>query len=59
MLTLFLGALREATIASMLFGLFGFAVFCALVGIGAFTVEMLMASTGLRSDATESRRAEA
>jgi hypothetical protein len=58
-LTMFLGALREATIASMLFGLFGFAVFCALVGICAFTVEMLMASTGLRSDATESQRAAA
>lgn len=58
-MTLFLGAPREATVASILFGLFGFSVFCALVGIWAFAVEMLMASTGLRSDETESRRAGA
>src|ERR1700730_1863907 len=43
-LTLFVGALREATVASMLFGLFGLAVVCALGAIAAFTVEMLMAS---------------
>jgi hypothetical protein len=56
-LTLFFGALREATIASMLFALFGFAVFCAFGGICAFTVEMLIASTSLREEAIGSRRA--
>src|SRR6266566_1609092 len=40
-LALFVGALREATIASVLFALFGLAVFCALGAIVAFTVEML------------------
>jgi len=58
-LTLFVGALREETVVSMLFGLFGLAVFCALGGIGAFTAEMLMASTGIRLEAAESRRAAA
>jgi hypothetical protein len=54
-LTLFVGALREATVASMLFGLFGLAVICALGAIVAFTVEMLMASIGIR-DLVESGR---
>jgi hypothetical protein len=54
-LTLFVGALREATVASMLFGLFGLAVVCALGAIAAFTVEMLMASIGIR-DLVESGR---
>ena len=58
-LTLFVGALREETVVSMLFGLFGLAVFCALGGICAFTAEMLMASTGIRLEAAASRRAAA
>jgi hypothetical protein len=56
-LTLFVGALREAATASVLFALFGFAVFCALAGICAFATEMLMASTGIRGEAAEGRRA--
>ena len=55
-LTLFVGALREATVASMLFGLFGLAVICALGAIVAFTVEMLMASIGIRDLVAESGR---
>ena len=47
-LTMFVGALRDAAVASMLFGLFGLAVACALGAIAAFTVEMLMASIGIR-----------
>jgi hypothetical protein len=58
-LTLFVGALRDATIASMLFALFGLAVSCTLGAICAFTVEMLMASTGIRDVAAESRRTAA
>ena len=54
-LVLFVGALREATVASMLFGLFGLAVTCALGAIAAFTVEMLLASLGLRDRAAENR----
>jgi membrane associated rhomboid family serine protease len=56
-LTLFVGALRERTGAAVLFALFGFAVLCALGAIVAFTVEMLMASTGIRDEAAEGRRA--
>lgn len=56
-LVLFLGALREATVASLLFGLFGLAVVCALGAIAAFTVEMLLASTGLRDRARRGRHA--
>ena len=56
-LALFVGALREATIASVLFALFGLAIFCALGAICAFTAEMLMASTGIRGEAAASRRA--
>jgi hypothetical protein len=56
-LTLFVGALRERTGAAVLFALFGFAVLCALGAIVAFTVEMLMASTSIRDEAAEGRRA--
>src|SRR5438094_4908517 len=52
-LALFVGALGEAAIASMLFVFFGFAVFCTLGGICAFTAEMLMASTGTRGETAE------
>ena len=55
-LILFLGALHEATVASLLFGLFGLAVVCALGAIVAFTVEMLIASTGLRDRAGRGQR---
>ena len=54
-LALFVGALREATIASLLFVLFGLAVACALGAILAFTAEMLMAGTGIREDAAQHR----
>ncbi len=55
-LALFLGALRDAAVATVLFALFGIAVVCALGAIGAFTVEMLMASFGIRTAVAESRR---
>jgi hypothetical protein len=54
-LALFVGALREATIASVLFALFGLAIFCALGAICAFTAEMLIASRGIRGEAAASR----
>jgi hypothetical protein len=56
-LVLFVGALRATTVASLLFILFPFAVVCALGAIGAFTAEMLLAGTGIRAEAAESRRA--
>jgi hypothetical protein len=55
-LVLFLGALREKAIASALFGLFGLAVVCALCAIAAFTVEMLLAGTGIRAEVAHRRR---
>jgi type IV secretory pathway VirB6-like protein len=54
-LALFVGALREATIASVLFALFGLAILCALGAICAFTAEMLIASRGIRGEAAASR----
>src|ERR1700681_557549 len=54
---LFVGALRDAAVATMLFTLFGLAVVCTLGAIGAFTAEMLMASFGIRNEVAQSRRA--
>jgi hypothetical protein len=54
-LILFVGAVREATIASLLLGLFGLAVVCTLGAIVAFTFEMLIASIGLRDRANRGR----
>jgi uncharacterized membrane protein YdjX (TVP38/TMEM64 family) len=44
------------TIASVLFGLFGLAVVCALGAIAAYTVEMVIAGTGIRTEVAHSRR---
>jgi uncharacterized protein DUF2721 len=56
-LALLLGELREATIASLLFSLFGLAVLCALGAILAYSAEMLMAGIAIRAEVAESRRA--
>ena len=58
-LAMFIGALSEQTMASVLFGLFGLAVVCALSAIVAFTVEMLLAGTGIREEVAYHRRAAA
>ncbi|GEO99569.1 DUF2721 domain-containing protein [Methylobacterium haplocladii] len=47
-LTLFVGALRDAATASVLFGCFGMALVCTVAAIGAFLVEILMAGRGIR-----------
>ncbi len=44
------------TVASVLFGLFGLAVVCALGAIAAYTVEMMVAGTGIRTEVAQSRR---
>ena len=49
----------EQAMASVLFGLFGLAVDCALCAIIAFTVEMLLAGTGIREEVAQSRRSAA
>jgi hypothetical protein len=56
-LALFVGALKDAAVASLLFATFGLAVACTLGAIGAFTVEMLMAGSGVRAAAAADRRA--
>lgn len=50
-LALFVGALRDRTVAGVLFALFGFAVLCALGSLFAFVGEMLLAGRGLREEA--------
>jgi hypothetical protein len=55
--TLFVGSLRESTSADVLFGLFGLAVVCALGGVLAFTVEMLLAGVTIRAEVVQSHRA--
>ena len=47
-LTLFLGALRDATTASVLFACFGIALLCTIAAIGAFLTEILVAGRGVR-----------
>src|SRR5665213_2207029 len=47
---LFVGALRDATAATILFALFGLAIICTLGAIVTFTMEMLMASIRIRTE---------
>lgn len=55
-LVLFLGALRDAAVAGLLFTLFGAAVICAMGALGTFLYEMLLASHGVRAQAAHSRK---
>ncbi|WP_262032026.1 DUF2721 domain-containing protein [Microvirga sp. Mcv34] len=54
-LVLFLGALRNSTVASLLFILFGFAIVCTIAALAAFVTEMLMASRSLRAEVSIGR----
>jgi hypothetical protein len=56
--TLFVGALRNSTVASVLFTTFGLAIGCTISAIGAFTVEMLMAGSGVRAEVARRRSSE-
>lgn len=58
-LTLLVGALRDATVASILFATFGFAVICTIGAIIAYTVEMLMTGSGVRAEVAARGRAAA
>lgn len=49
-LTLFVGALRDAATASILFACFGIALICTVAAIGAFLGEILMAGRGIRDE---------
>jgi hypothetical protein len=55
-LVLFIGALRDSTLASLLFVLFGSAILSTLGALVAFVLEMLMASRGLRAEVAQRRR---
>jgi hypothetical protein len=55
-LTLFVGALRNAAVASVLFTTFGLAVIRTLGAIAAYTAEMLMAGSGVRAEVASNRR---
>jgi hypothetical protein len=55
-LTLFVSALKDATVASVLFVTFGLAVLCTIGAIGAFAIEMLMAGSVIRATAAAERR---
>ena len=57
-LTLFVGALRDNTVATLLFGLFGSAILCTLCALIAFGFEMFLASRSVR-DRIDQRRARA
>jgi hypothetical protein len=48
--------LRDATVASVLFTTFGIAVACTIGAITAFTVEMLLAGSGVRAEVAAGRR---
>lgn len=49
-LTLFVGALRDAATASVLFACFGAALVCTVAAVAAFLVEILMAGRGVRHE---------
>ena len=57
-LTLFVGALRDSTVAIVLFVLFGAAILCTLCALIAFGCEMLLASRSVRARIKQ-RRANA
>ena len=48
--TLFVGALRDSTVAAVLFTTFGLAIVCTISAITCFTVEMMMAGSGVRAE---------
>lgn len=48
--TLFVGALRNSTVASVLFTTFGLAIVCTISAITAFTTEMMLAGSGVRAE---------
>jgi hypothetical protein len=55
-LTLFVGAVGNATVASSLFATFGFAIVCTIGAILAYTAEMLMTGSGVRAEVAARRR---
>jgi hypothetical protein len=56
-LVLFLGAVSDPTIARISFATFGLALVCTLGAIGAYTLEMLLAGSGVRAEVRANRKA--
>ena len=56
--TLFVGALRNSTVGSVLFTTFGLAIVCTISAIMAFTTEMMMAGSGVRAEVARQRPSE-
>jgi hypothetical protein len=56
--TLFVGALRNSTVASVLFTTFGLAIGCTISAIAAFAIEMMMAGSGVRAQVARQRSSE-
>ena len=54
-LTLFVGALRDASAASVLFACFGLALVCTILAILAFLAEILLAGRGVRLEVERKR----
>lgn len=55
-LALFIGEAGGFAVAAMLFVTFGLAIACTLAAIGAFTVEMMMASRRVRAEVAAGQR---
>ncbi len=55
-LTLFVGAIGDAAIASALFVTFGLAIVCTIGAIVAYTAEMLMTGVGVRAEVAAGRQ---
>jgi hypothetical protein len=51
--TLFFGALRDATIASLLFGLFGGALLCAILALTCFAAEVFLSGRSIREQSRD------
>jgi Protein of unknown function (DUF2721) len=56
--TLFVGALRNSTVASVLFTTFGLAIVCTISAIVAFTTEMMLAGSGVRAEVARQQSSE-
>ena len=56
--TLFVGALRNSTVAWVLFTTFGLAIVCTISAIAAFTTEMMMAGSGVRAEVARQQSSE-
>src|SRR5437588_5355813 len=56
--TLFVGALRNSTVASLLFTTFGLAIGCTISAIAAFAIAMMIAGSGVRAQVADQRCSE-